>query len=144
MSPEGYYYESKIEHKPIDCPIDKLMMIAMLHIPELTTKAQALKDVIDTYQGFSDYFAEHGWDSFERDVDGTMREAGQKTKDAHQELKLLIKKTVLNSWGIRMNESGHLRRNILLIKRALRRNHPTITQKEPEEHIIEEDISLEW
>src|SRR5881398_1463925 len=54
MSPEDYYYESKIEHKPIDCPIDKLMMIAMLHIPELTTKAQALKNVVDTYQGFPD------------------------------------------------------------------------------------------
>jgi hypothetical protein len=140
MWPEHDYYENKRELKPIDCPIDRLMMIAMLHIPELTTKAQALKNVVDTYQGFSEYFAEHGWDSFEGDVDDIMREENQKTEDAHQELKLLIKKTVLNSWGIRMNESGYLKRNILLIKRALQRNRHTIIQKERDEHIVEEDI----
>ncbi len=104
---EIYLYGSKRILEPIECPIDRLIMIVALHIPELRTKAQALKGVIDIYQTYLDYFPEQGWEAFSGDVDLVLRDTDQKLKDAHLELKLLIEKTVLKSWGMQLSRNNN-------------------------------------
>jgi hypothetical protein len=92
---------SKLAKEPLNCPIDRLMMIVLLYIPEFRTKAEELKNVVNTYNRFSNNFDEYGWrglDEYE-DFRDHLRKVSQEGKDTHQELKLIIEKTTLMTLG---------------------------------------------
>jgi hypothetical protein len=102
FEPDNEYLQMyRKDFKPLDCPIDKLMMIVTLHLPTLRTKAAALRASVVTYQDYDHYFREQGWDAFYDDVTNVLKKEQQKLEASHKELQLLIEETVLKSWGIR-------------------------------------------
>jgi hypothetical protein len=122
FEPENEYIEIyRTEYQTLDCPIDKLMMTVTLHLPELKTGAEGFKKAVCQYQDFAYYFREQGWSVFSGDIRTTLESEYQGFKNSHQQLKLLIEKTILKSWGIHRSrrEIRHWRSSYFFIKRVL-------------------------
>lgn len=131
------------EFEPIDCPINKLMMIITLHLSELRTKAEALKRAVEAHQEFSDSYREYGWHSFQANIERVLRTECRRLEESHQELHLLIEKTVLKSWGIRANKTRSWKK-VLAIKKLIQGTQlHTRSQIEDDEYTFGEDTPLQ-
>src|SRR5260370_5668585 len=140
-SDELEMYRKELE--PIDCPINKLMMIITLQLPELRTKAEALKRAVEAYQEFSDGYREYGWHSFQANIESVLRTECRRLEESHQELHLLIEKTVLKSWGIRANKTRTWKK-VLAIKKLIQGTQlHTRSQIEDDEYTFGEDTPLQ-
>ncbi len=109
VSIEVQIERSKLAKEPLNCPIDRLMMIVLLYIPEFRTKAEALKNVVNTYHHFSSDLAEYGWQGLAeyRDFRDCLGEVDREGEDTYQELKLIIEKTTLKTLGKQQPENDN-------------------------------------
>ncbi len=122
--PNAYPDSYRREYKQLDCPIDTLLMIVRLHLPELYEKAKALKKSVDSYQYYDSYSQEEGWHAFSDDIETTLKDELRKFKNSYIEFQKLIEKIILESWGIRSSKIEWWKKNILFFKRILQRLHP--------------------